>query len=261
MMGFFRLLAATAICFLVAGCSQTSQTGVSTYGGSKKPVSKKTLQTSETTSALADAKQREAKIEAARERARKARADRKAAFKKAREERIEARKKRREARRAARTKNAKNEKATSKRSAKRKKASTKRLSRKAAKRSGKKRVAKRTRKNIKIGSIKVPKGKSYGITLNDPWRCVPGRLKNVIRTIAKKYGRVVVNSTHRSWAHNRRVGGKPRSYHLKCRAIDFNVYGNTRGLSRWLRRHPHVGGFKRYKSGYFHIDDGPRRTW
>ena len=60
---------------------------------------------------------------------------------------------------------------------------------------------------------------------------------------------------------NRMVGGKKRSYHLKCQAVDFRVKGNNRGLSRFLRSHPSVGGFKRYASGFYHIDTGPRRTW
>jgi len=232
MSGFFRLVTLSVLFFLVAACSQSAQTGVSTYSAPN-------------TLAV---EQREAKIQAARERARKAKAERRESFKKAREARAKARKERREARSGKRPVTKSDLKKTTKRKTSKSRAKSKRL-------------AKRNLKKFKASSIKVPKGKSYGITLNDPWKCVPGRLKNVIRTIAKRYGRVVVNSTHRSPLHNRRVGGKRNSYHLKCRAIDFNVYGNTRGLSRWLRNHPHVGGFKRYKSGYFHIDNGPRRTW
>jgi uncharacterized protein YcbK (DUF882 family) len=99
------------------------------------------------------------------------------------------------------------------------------------------------------------------ITLNAPWKCVPGRLKSVISQVSRKFGRVVINSTHRSKRKNRMVGGKSKSYHIGCRAVDFRVHGRTRGLTRWLARHPKVGGFKRYRSGFYHIDIGPKRTW
>ena len=99
------------------------------------------------------------------------------------------------------------------------------------------------------------------ISLNAPWKCVPGRLKSVIAQVSRKFGPVVINSTHRSRRHNRRVGGKRKSYHIGCRAVDFRVRGKTRGLTRWLARHPKVGGFKRYRSGFYHIDIGPKRTW
>ena len=99
------------------------------------------------------------------------------------------------------------------------------------------------------------------ITLRAPWKCVPGRLKSVISQVSRKFGRVVINSTHRSRRKNRMVGGKRKSYHIGCRAVDFRVHGKTRGLTRWLARHPKVGGWKRYRSGFYHIDTGPKRTW
>ncbi len=99
------------------------------------------------------------------------------------------------------------------------------------------------------------------ISLNAPWKCVPGRLKSVIGQVSRKFGPVVINSTHRSRRRNRLVGGKRRSYHIGCRAVDFRVRGRTRGLTRWLARHPKVGGFKRYRTGFYHIDTGPKRTW
>ena len=102
---------------------------------------------------------------------------------------------------------------------------------------------------------------SGNITLNAPWKCVPNKLKAVIREVSRRYGPVIVNSTHRSRGKNRRVGGARNSYHLRCQAIDFRVRGNGRNVQRFLRNHPHVGGLKRYRSGYFHIDTGPRRTW
>ena len=104
-------------------------------------------------------------------------------------------------------------------------------------------------------------GTPRNMALNAPWECVPPRLKSVLAEVTKRWGPVTVNSTHRSQSRNRLVGGKPRSYHLKCQAVDFRVRGSTKGLARWLSRHPNVGGWKRYASGYFHIDTGPKRTW
>ncbi len=91
--------------------------------------------------------------------------------------------------------------------------------------------------------------------------CLPGRLMNVIYDVAERYGEVRIISTFRSPQHNSRVGGVRNSFHLQCRAIDFNVKGRTPGMLDYLRSRPEVGGLKRYPMGFFHIDTGPRRTW
>lgn len=91
--------------------------------------------------------------------------------------------------------------------------------------------------------------------------CIPDELKAVLGQVAVRFGTVTVNSSHRTRAHNRRVGGKSRSFHLKCQAADFNVAGSHRGIVAFLRKHPMVGGYKRYPAGHFHIDVGPKRTW
>lgn len=99
------------------------------------------------------------------------------------------------------------------------------------------------------------------ITLNAPWKCVPSGLKRVIVDVSNKFGPVTVNSTHRSRSKNRKIGGAQQSYHLGCKAVDFRVEGNTSAVLKYLRAHPQVGGVKRYRSGYFHIDNGPKRSW
>lgn len=91
--------------------------------------------------------------------------------------------------------------------------------------------------------------------------CIPPALRGVIYDIAERFGSVRIGSTHRSPSHNSRVGGARRSMHLQCRAIDFFVDGNPRAIAAFIRAHPRVGGFKRYPTGHYHIDDGPRRTW
>ena len=204
------------ICFgLAAGCSQIT-TGSSSFSGEL------------------DVNQRQAKILAARKKAKADRAARKAKF-------LKDRKLKRKAR-----------------------ASKKATTTKVTKKSSKKKQTKITK--IKVKSIKGTTyayvgGRSRGIAKKAPWGCVPKRLKIVLSQISKKFGRVIINSTHRSRKHNRRVGGKRRSYHLRCQAVDFRVKGRTRGLTRWLANHPYVGGYNRYPSGYYHIDTGPKRTW
>ena len=94
-----------------------------------------------------------------------------------------------------------------------------------------------------------------------PDACLPPRLAGVLYDVAEKFGPVRIASTHRDPARNRRVGGKPKSFHLQCRAIDFFVDGNNKGLVDYLKARAEVGGYKRYRQGFFHIDDGPRRTW
>lgn len=96
---------------------------------------------------------------------------------------------------------------------------------------------------------------------NAPSHCLPGDLNRVLQRVAVRFGPVTVNSTHRSKAHNKRIGGAKRSLHLECRAIDFRIQGRRKGLYKFLRAQKEVGGLKLYRSGYFHIDNGPRRSW
>ncbi|WP_054000473.1 YcbK family protein [Ahrensia marina] len=105
----------------------------------------------------------------------------------------------------------------------------------------------------------LPKGRR--IHFNAPSKCVPARLKKVLNSVAAKYGPITVNSTFRSSKRNRKIGGKKRSWHLKCGAVDFRVHAGTKGLLSYLRKNKNVGGYKRYRSGFYHIDVGPKRTW
>jgi len=91
--------------------------------------------------------------------------------------------------------------------------------------------------------------------------CLANPLRTVLSEVAALFGAVRVNSTCRSRAHNARVGGASRSYHLTGNAVDFRVAANTAAVSRFLLGKKIVGGFKHYGFGVFHIDTGPRRTW
>lgn len=106
----------------------------------------------------------------------------------------------------------------------------------------------------------LPKGKAH-IAWNAPSSCVPVRLKAVLNRVAVKFGPITVNSSVRSTGKNRKVGGRKRSYHLSCQAVDFRVHAGTKGMMGWLAGQRDVGGLHRYPSGFYHIDTGPRRTW
>lgn len=106
----------------------------------------------------------------------------------------------------------------------------------------------------------LPRGKA-AIVYRAPTKCVPGSLIRVLKRVSAKYGPITVNSTFRSRGKNRKIGGRGKSMHLSCRAVDFRVHGSSRGLTKFLMAQKDVGGFNRYPSGFYHIDNGPRRTW
>ena len=99
------------------------------------------------------------------------------------------------------------------------------------------------------------------ITWNDTSWCTPLELKIALNKISRKFGPIKVHSTHRWPLENARKGGKKRSYHLTCRAVDFSVPGNPAEVKAYLRSLWEVGGYSYYSKGFYHIDNGPRRTW
>jgi len=94
-----------------------------------------------------------------------------------------------------------------------------------------------------------------------PAHCLNATLRGVIAEVSASFGRVIVNSTCRSRAHNVGVGGAPHSRHLTGDAADFKVGSNARAVLAFLSGHRAVGGLKHYADGHFHIDTGPRRSW
>jgi uncharacterized protein YcbK (DUF882 family) len=82
-------------------------------------------------------------------------------------------------------------------------------------------------------------------------------LKQVLVDTAKRFGHVAILNAHRG-----RGTGARGSYHYQCRAVDFRVRGQpVMVVYNFLRNHPHVGGRKIYPMGFFHVDDGPVRSW
>lgn len=104
-------------------------------------------------------------------------------------------------------------------------------------------------------------GSSSRVAYNDTKWCVPSKLKRVVDRVADEFGPVTVTSTNRWWLENWWKGGASNSYHLDCEAVDFTVRANPRAVVAFLKMQPAVGGYKYYRSGHYHIDTGPRRTW
>jgi hypothetical protein len=113
------------------------------------------------------------------------------------------------------------------------------------------------------GCASLPGQSNYrtSVTWNDSSWCVPWSLKRVLKRVSREYGAVTVYSTHRWPMENKLKGGKPKSYHLRCRAVDFAVSSFDGDLTHYLKAQPEVGGYSRYPQGFYHIDNGPRRTW
>jgi len=87
--------------------------------------------------------------------------------------------------------------------------------------------------------------------------CLPEGLKQVLLDTAKEFGHVAILNARRP-----RGSGARASYHYQCRAVDFRVRGApVAAVYAYLRQHPQVGGRKIYPFGFFHVDDGPSRSW
>ncbi|MGL4242346.1 MAG: YcbK family protein, partial [Beijerinckiaceae bacterium] len=89
------------------------------------------------------------------------------------------------------------------------------------------------------------------------FQCLPDGLKQVLMDTAKRFGHVAVLNAQRGYGT-----GARGSYHYRCRAVDFRVRGvPVSTVYSFLRAHPNVGGRKIYPMGFFHVDDGPVRSW
>ncbi|MGL4636585.1 MAG: YcbK family protein [Beijerinckiaceae bacterium] len=89
------------------------------------------------------------------------------------------------------------------------------------------------------------------------FQCLPMGLKQALVDIAKRFGHVAILNAKRP-----RGTGARGSYHYQCRAVDFRVRGvAVRTVYNYMREHPNVGGRKIYPMGFFHMDDGPVRSW
>ena len=90
------------------------------------------------------------------------------------------------------------------------------------------------------------------------------RLVRLLRQVERRFGRpVLISSGCRSRSHNRRIGGAPASWHLRCMAADFKVAGVSKSaLLRYVRSMPGRGGIGTYcRTAAVHLDVGPPRQW
>jgi hypothetical protein len=89
------------------------------------------------------------------------------------------------------------------------------------------------------------------------FQCLPDSLKQALVDVARRFGHVAILNAQRGYGT-----GARGSYHYRCRAVDFRVRGQpVMAVYNFLRDHPNVGGRKIYPMGFFHIDDGPARSW
>ena len=73
---------------------------------------------------------------------------------------------------------------------------------------------------------------------------------------------LIVRSAYRSEAHNRAVGGAPRSKHLDGTAFDIAMANHDPAAFEEAARAVGFKGFGFYpRSGFMHIDLGPARVW
>jgi hypothetical protein len=73
---------------------------------------------------------------------------------------------------------------------------------------------------------------------------------------------LIVRSAYRSPAHNRTVGGAPRSKHLDGTAFDIAMTNHDPAAFEEAARAVGFKGFGFYpRSGFMHIDLGPARMW
>jgi len=73
---------------------------------------------------------------------------------------------------------------------------------------------------------------------------------------------LIIRSAYRSAAHNRAVGGSPRSKHLDGAAFDIAMVNHDPAEFEAAAREAGFAGFGFYpRSGFMHIDLGPARTW
>jgi len=84
-----------------------------------------------------------------------------------------------------------------------------------------------------------------------------------LQTLRNRLGKpLIVRSAYRSPAHNRAVGGAPRSKHMLGTAFDIAMSNHDPATFAEAARAVGFLGFGTYpRSGFMHIDLGPARSW
>ena len=99
------------------------------------------------------------------------------------------------------------------------------------------------------------------------WDNLPSETRDNITAVAQRLQAIrdiiglpiQITSGYRTPQHNRKVGGHPKSYHVKGQAADIVVQGMPASRVQHLLRH-WSGGLGSYAS-FTHIDIGPKRRW
>lgn len=72
---------------------------------------------------------------------------------------------------------------------------------------------------------------------------------------------ITVTSGYRCPAHNKAIGGAKQSRHMQGQAADLVVPGLTPAQVAAAADQVGLGGIGVYKSGFTHVDIGPKRRW
>ncbi|MGI4991044.1 YcbK family protein (plasmid) [Halobacteriovorax sp. GFR7] len=89
-----------------------------------------------------------------------------------------------------------------------------------------------------------------------------GWLHQILRNLRMDNAQVEIVSGYRTLQTNNKVGGKKRSQHMVCKALDIRVVGVSNYRVWEAAKRSQVGGLGYYpKHGFIHIDSGRIRSW
>lgn len=87
-------------------------------------------------------------------------------------------------------------------------------------------------------------------------------LVNKLQELRNETGRLItITSGYRCPVHNMNIGGAKQSRHMLGQAADIVIQGMTPDQVAHVAEHIGFGGIGVYKSGFTHVDVGPKRKW
>ena len=91
---------------------------------------------------------------------------------------------------------------------------------------------------------------------------VESELVTKLQALRDALGRpITVTSGYRCPVHNRNIGGATQSRHMQGQAADLVVTGVSPAAVAQAAERVGFGGIGIYKSGFTHVDIGPKRRW
>lgn len=109
--------------------------------------------------------------------------------------------------------------------------------------------------------------KPQEIACKDGSIMVDSEAMNALQALRDVMGaRLRLNSAYRSPAHNAKVGGAPRSYHMQAMAFDIRIDDHDPHALEHAARECGFRGIGRYHgpdhpTPFLHVDTGPERQW